>query len=303
LLTTRVKGEKMKAKRKLAGASSAILFTLPALAPLMVFWIYPIIRTVLISFTDWDYMTPTYNAVGLANYVGLLKSKEFMRALANTLSLCFFSTVLIVGVGLGLALALRKPFRSSGFFKALFFSPWITPTVAISLVWMWIYDADSGIANAVLGFFGIPALKWIGSSKTAMLSVIIVTVWKSAGYAAIFYLAALEKVPACLYEAASLDHAGKLRQFLKVTVPGISPTTFFLAVTSTISGLQAYDQIQVLTQGGPSGSTETLLYLYYRLGFQRFNMGRAAACAVVLLVIIIALAAIQAKLSKRMVTY
>jgi multiple sugar transport system permease protein len=205
--------------------------------------------------------------------------------------------------GLGIALLIKKSFKGVGLARGLIFSPWITPTVAVSLVWMWIFDADAGIANALLNFFSMPSLKWIGSSKTSMLSVVIVTVWKSIGYNAILYLSALDKVPRSLYEAAGLDNANRLKTFLKVTLPGISPTTFFLLVVSTINGLQAYDQIQVLTQGGPAGSTRTLLYLYYQLGFQQYKMGQAAASAVLLMIIIIGLSAAQWLISKKAVSY
>ncbi|MDR1216995.1 MAG: sugar ABC transporter permease, partial [Oscillospiraceae bacterium] len=228
-------------------------------------------------------MTADYSMTGISNYVELLTGGEFVQALKNTLAFCFFSAAFTVGGGLALASLLRRAFRGSGFFKALFFSPWITPTVAVSLVWMWIFDPQSGAANAVLRFLNLPALKWTGSSQTAMLAVIIVTVWKSVGYAMIFYINALDKVPKTLYEAASLDRAPRWKQFTKITLPCVSPTTFFLCVVSGINGIQAYDQIQILTQGGPSGSTRTLLYLYYQLGFERFNMGRASALAVVLL--------------------
>ena len=183
------------------------------------------------------------------------------------------------------------------------FSPWITPTVAVSIVWTWIFQPDGGIANVVLEFLNLPALEWISSSDTAMLSVIIVTVWKSLGYAMIFYLSALEKVPKELYEASSMDGAKKFRQFFDMTLPSISPTTFFLMIITMVNSLQAYDQIQILTQGGPSGSTRTLLYMYYQLGFEEFNMGGATAVAVVMIAITVLLSIIQFTASKKWVHY
>ena len=205
--------------------------------------------------------------------------------------------------GLGLALLLQKNFRSSGFFKFILFSPWITPTVAISIVWTWIFQPDGGFANQILSLFGLPALKWISSSQTAMLSVIIVTVWKSLGYAMIFYLSALEKVPTELYEASDLDGANAFQRFWYMTLPSISPTTFFLMIITMVNSLQAYDQIQILTQGGPSGSTRTLLYMYYQLGFQEFHMGQAAATAVVMILITVLLSCVQFGASKKWVNY
>ena len=198
---------------------------------------------------------------------------------------------------------IRKAFKGSGFFKFILFSPWITPTVAVSIVWTWIFNPDSGLANAVLKFFHLPALQWINSSQTALLSVIIVTVWKSLGYAMIFYLSALEKVPSELYEANGLDGANAWQRFRDVTLPCISPTTFFLLIVTMVNSLQAYDQIQILTQGGPSGSTRTLLYMYYQLGFEEYDMGQATAVAIVLIAITVLLSVVQFIISKKWVHY
>lgn len=282
---------------------SVLLFTLPALIPLFVFWIYPICRSIWISFTDWDYMTPIYNFVFLKNYISLLHDTRFYEALLNTLIFTIGTLVPTIIIGLGLAVLLQKPFIGSGIVKFILFSPWITPTVAISIVWTWIFQPDSGLANIVLSFFGLPALKWISSSQTAMLSVIIVTVWKSIGYAMIFYLSALEKVPDELYEASALDGAGRWQKFISITLPCISPTTFFLMIITMVNSLQAYDQIQILTQGGPSGSTRTLLYMYYQLGFQEYNMGQATAVAVIMIIITVLLSLLQFYGSKKWVNY
>lgn len=288
---------------KLKNTGNVLLFVLPALIPLIIFWIYPIFRSIWISFTDWDFMTPDYNFVYFKNYIALFKDSRFYNALWNTLVFTVGTLLPTVLGGLGLALLLRKNFRGSGIFKFVLFSPWITPTVAISIVWTWIFQPNDGIANVVLEFFNLPALKWISSSETAMLSVIIVTVWKSLGYAMIFYLSALEKVPAELYEASSIDGAKKFRQFVDMTLPSISPTTFFLMIITMVNSLQAYDQIQILTQGGPSGSTRTLLYMYYQLGFEEYNMGQATAVAVVMIIITVLLSVVQFTASKKWVHY
>ena len=296
----------MKRSRKrseIRNLGAVLLFVLPALIPLFIFWIYPILRSVWLSFTDWDFMTPDYNFIWFKNYTSLLKDSRFYEALWNTLVFTAGTLFPTIVGGLGLALLLRRNFKGSGVFKFVLFSPWITPTVAISIVWTWIFREDGGLANQVLGLFGLPALKWISSSDTAMLSVIIVTVWKSLGYAMIFYLSALEKVPEELYEASALDGAKPWRQFLDMTLPGISPTTFFLMIITIVNSLQAYDQIQILTQGGPSGSTRTLLYMYYQLGFQEFKMGQATATAVIMINITVILSLAQFTASKKWVHY
>lgn len=293
----------MKKKIKWKEMGSVTAFVLPALIPLIVFWVYPIFRSIYISFTDWDYMTADYNFVGLANYIALLKDTRFYDALWNTVVFSIGTLIPTIGIGLFLAVLMQKEFRGSGIIKFILFSPWITPTVAISIVWTWIYDPESGIANLVLQALNLPELMWIKSSDTAMLAVIIVTVWKSLGYAMIFYLSALEKVPKELYEASSMDGAKGWQQFRNITLPSISPTTFFLVIITMVNSLQAYDQIQILTQGGPSGSTRTLLYMYYQLGFEEYNMGQATAVAVVLILITVALSTIQFVGSKKWVHY
>ena len=290
-------------RKHLKNTAVVLLFVLPALIPLIIFWLYPIGRSIWLSFTDWDFMTPDYSFIGLKNYRSLLKDSRFYAALWNTVVFTAGTLVPTIAGGLGLALLLRKSFKGSGIFKFVLFSPWITPTVAISIVWTWIFREDGGIANAVLNLFGLPALKWINSSDTAMLSVIIVTVWKSLGYAMIFYLSALEKVPNEFYEASSLDGAKKVRQFFDMTLPSISPTTFFLMIITMVNSLQAYDQIQILTQGGPSGSTRTLLYMYYQLGFEEFKMGQATSVAVIMIIITVLLSLAQFVGSKRWVHY
>ena len=293
----------MKKKLTLRKIGSVWLFVIPALIPLIVFWIYPILRSIYISFTDWDYMSPTYQFVFLDNFKALFKDQRFYDALWNTVVFTLGTLIPTIVLGLLLALLLQKSFKGSGLIKFILFSPWITPTVAVSIVWTWIYEPDVGIANAILKFFGLPGLQWIKSSQTAMLAVIIVTVWKSLGYAMIFYLSALEKVPKELYEASGMDGAKSWQRFRDVTIPCISPTTFFLMIITMVNSLQAYDQIQILTQGGPSGSTRTLLYMYYQLGFEEFNMGQATAVAIVLILITVLLSVVQFTGSKKWVHY
>lgn len=293
----------MLKKVKWKNIGSLALFVLPALIPLFVFWVYPIIKSVYISFTNWDYMTPDYDFVGFKNYLKLFADQRFYDALLNTLVFSLGTLIPTIAGGLLLALLLQKAFRGDGIFKFILFSPWITPTVAVSIVWTWIYEPDVGIANAVLEFLHLPALQWINSSKTSMLAVIIVTVWKSLGYAMIFYISALEKVPKELYEANALDKANAWQRFRDVTFPCISPTTFFLVIITMVNSLQAYDQIQILTQGGPAGSTRTLLYMYYQLGFQEFDMGQATALAVVIILLTVLLSSVQFVGSKKWVHY
>ena len=294
---------KRKYKKRYDKLPTVLFFVLPALIPLIVFWIYPISRSIWLSFTNWDFMTPNYDIVWFKNYINLFKDVRFYEALMNTLVFTLGTLFPTIILGLILALLLSKNFKGSGLLKFILFSPWITPTVAISIVWAWIFKVDGGIANKILQLVGMAPLGWIDKTSTAMFSVILVTIWKSLGYAMIFYLSALERVPGELYEAGALDGASGWRQFFDITLPSISPTTFFLTIITMVNSLQAYDQIQVLTQGGPAGSTKTLLYMYYTLGFQEFNMGKATAVAVVMIVITATLSLIQFKVGEKWVYY
>ena len=290
-------------RKRISKASCVLLFILPAIIPLSVFWIWPMIKAIFMSFTDWDYMSSTYNMVGIENYRELFSDNMFYSALKNTFVFTLGTLIPTIVGGLAMAMVLKKNIKGSALYKAIIFSPWITPTVAISIVWSWIFEPQYGFANYILQLFNLPKSQWLQSPGTAMMAVIIVTVWKGFGWAMVFYLTALERVPRDLYEAAAIDGANSWNKFISITLPLISPTTFFLSIITTINSIQAYDQIQVLTQGGPAGSTRTILYMYYQTAFENFNIGQATAMATVILIIIGVLAGFQFTASKKWVHY
>jgi carbohydrate ABC transporter membrane protein 1, CUT1 family (TC 3.A.1.1.-) len=294
---------KRTVKNRIKKLVKVLFFTLPAMIPMAVFWIYPILKSGWLSFTDWDYMTPEYNYVGVENYTSVLTNSGFWSAFKTTVLFAIGTIIPIIILGLFVALLLGNELKGKSIYRFLVFSPWVTPTVAISIVWSWIFEPKGGIANQILSTLGLPELQWINSSETALLSVIIVTVWKAVGYSAIFYLTAIDKIPRDRYEAASLDGAGFWKKLFYITLPGVSPTTFFLCIITMVDALKAYDQIQILTQGGPAGSTRTLTYLFYQLGFEQFKMGQASAVAIIIVAITVALSYTQFRLSKRWVNY
>lgn len=289
--------------RKWLNDAQAFLFTLPALVPLTVFWLAPLVYVFYLSFTEWDFMSPDKPFVGLSNYGELFGNPAFYDALRVTLLFCAGNVVPTLVGGLALALLLNWKLAGSSLYRLLVFSPWVTPTVAVSIVWSWIFEPDVGLANTVLNALGLDSVGWLQDPKWAMAGVLIVTVWKSVGWAMVFYLVALKNVPSDLLEAASLDGANERQKFFHVTLPLISPTTFFLFIVLTIESLQAYDQINVLTQGGPSGTTRTLLYMYYQSAFESFNVGEASSVAIVLVFCCVALSLISYAFSRRSVHY
>ncbi|MBQ2053428.1 MAG: sugar ABC transporter permease [Eubacterium sp.] len=294
---------KLSIKNKIWKIVKVLFFTLPAMIPMTLFWIYPILKSGWLSFTDWDYMTPEYNYVGVENYTAVLTNSSFWSAFKTTFLFAIGTIIPIIILGLSVALLLGNEIKGKAIYRFLVFSPWVTPTVAISIVWSWIFEPKGGLANEILVNLGLPKLQWLSSSETALMSVIIVTVWKAVGYSAIFYLTAIDKIPRDRYEAASLDGAGFWKKLIYITLPGVSPTTFFLCIITMVDALKAYDQIQILTQGGPAGSTRTLTYLFYQLGFEQFKMGQASAVAIIIVVITVALSYTQFRLSKKWVNY
>lgn len=283
--------------------AARIGFSLPFLIPLLLFWILPLLAAFGISFTDWDYISPEINYVGLSNYQSIFMDLGFRKALFNTFAFAIGTIVPTISFGFLLALLFEKEFPFSKFFRSLIFSPWITPAVAVSMVWSWIYEPERGFANHFLNLLGLGSLQWLQSSDTAMISVIIFTIWKSIGWTFLFYIGALSQVPKSIYEAADIDGASYFNKLRRITLPFISPTTFFLFIVNLIQAIQVYDQIQIMTQGGPGGSTTTLLYLYYEKSFENFQMGPANAVAMIILVIIIILSLASNKISSKWIHY
>ncbi|CDS98827.1 Sugar ABC transporter, permease protein [Vibrio coralliirubri] len=280
-----------------------LLFTAPLLVPLFTFWLVPFGYSIYISFTDWDYISPDYSFIGLENYEYMVEDYEFIQAVLNTFWFSVGVVIPTIILGLVFAMLLHKNFKGSQFYRAVIFSPWITPTVAVSIVWSWVFETKSGLANHLLESAGFSTIPWLENGNTALIAVIIVTVWQAIGWTMLFYISALNKIPESLYEASLIDGCSSLTRFLKITLPLISPTTFFLVVVNIITAMQAFDQFQILTQGGPGGETRTLLYLFYQQAFERYEMGPAAATSLVIFLITGLLALINTYIGKRWVYY
>ncbi|MGO4345012.1 carbohydrate ABC transporter permease [Paenibacillus sp. MCAF9] len=281
----------------------ALLFTLPAMIPLIVFWLIPLGTIFYLSFTDWDFMSPVKTFVGFENYIYLFNNSAFYQSLGVTLLFCLGSVLPVMAFGLALALLLNRKMKGSVIYRTLLFSPWVTPTVAVSIVWSWIFEPKVGMANTVLRWFGFDGIGWLQDTRWALAGVLIVTIWKLMGWSMVFFLVALQNLPRELLQAGELDGAGSWSKLRYITIPLISPTTFFLFIVQTISALQAYDQINVLTQGGPAGSTRTLLYMYYQSAFESFDIGEASSVAVVLVAICMVLSIVSFAISRKTVHY
>lgn len=275
----------------------------PAIIVLAVFWIYPIFDMGYLSLFKWDLISPKMKFVGLANFKNLFSDPQFWQTLSNTLVYTLFVVGLGIGLGLLVALYLRRHTKTNGFLQAVVFSPYVVSLASVALLWLWIMNKDYGLLNSLLAFFGIPAVDWLGNPHVALGSLILISVWKSVGYDALILVSALQAVPEHLYEAARLDNAGRWATFKSITFPMISPTLFFLGVVDVIASLKVFETIQIMTQGGPQNATNTLVFSLYQYGFQFNKVGYAAAIGVVLLVIVALFALVYFRLLSRRVHY
>ena len=278
-------------------------FLLPAFIPISILWIYPAFYTIYLSLTNWDYVSPTYKFMGIKNFLYLFSNPTFLRSIQVTFVFLFSTIFITIILSLILALAIYGNKYLKGLLKFLFFSPWVTPLVAVSLVWIFIFDYRAGLVNYLFSFINIGKINWIGNSSYALIPVIVVTIWANLGWNMIFFLGALSKVPIDLYEAADIDGVSLFIKTLRITIPLISPTTLFLFILNTINFLQAYTQIDILTQGGPAESTQTIQYLFYKYAFNYFEVGRASAIAVIIIFITALLSLTQFHFSGKYIYY
>ncbi len=270
----------------------AYLFLLPNLLLFALFTVYPVFASFFYSLNKWTLHSPM-QFLGLANYRALIDDPIFLKVLGNTL---YYTAGIIpfqTALGLLIALGLNQRIRFMTGYRALYFVPVVTSMVAVSIVWQWMYQPQYGVINSLLKIVGIEGPNWLFSKTWAMPSVIAMSIWKNVGYSVVLYLAALQSVPESFYESAMIDGANGWDKFWHITLPIISPTTFFIIVLSVIGSFQAFDQIYVLTQGGPARATSVIVHYLYENGFQWFNMGYAAAIAYVLFALLFILTIIQ----------
>jgi multiple sugar transport system permease protein len=279
------------------------LFIGPVMAGVLFFQFYPILVSMYASLTNWTGLTPP-EFIGVDNYVRLLtRDRFFTLTLRNTLFFTFGSIPLTLGLALGLALLCNRPMVGVTWFRTAFFTPVVTNIVAISLVWFWLYAPEVGIINWLLGLAGIEGPNWLSSTRWAMPAVILVSVWHGAGYPMVILLAGLQGIPEQLYEAAKIDGANAWRRFRHVTIPLLTPTLFFLTITSFISSFQVFGLIFVMTKGGPANATNVYIFYLYQNAFAFGRLGYASAMAWILFALIALVTLIQWRLQKRWVFY
>lgn len=280
-----------------------VLFAGPNFLLLAVFSFWPLFYNAYLSTVTWDMVSPLKTFVGLDNYRDLLADPQFGQIAANTAIFCVGSVVATLLLGLALALLLHQRLRFRQAARAIIFAPVVVSGAAIAVVWSYIFDPAYGLLRPLFGLVGLGAPHWLTDTALALPAVMIVYVWKNVGYALVIYLAGLQAIPRELLESATIDGAGAARRTGQIVIPLLSPTTFFLTVTSVLAVLQAFDIIQVLTRGGPVQASTTLIYDLYNQGFVAFDAGRAGADAMLLFVVMLVATILQVRYVERRVTY
>ncbi|MGO9411118.1 MAG: carbohydrate ABC transporter permease [Spirochaetia bacterium] len=284
-------------------AIAGYLFASPVILGLLIWVIGPMIGSLLISFTDWNVLTPP-RLIGLLNYVRLFTTDLFFRgSLAVTTYFVILNVTLTILYSLVLAMLLNQKIRGRGIYRAVFYLPSILPVVASSILWLWLYNPDFGLFNDLLHAFGIRKSLWLVGQTTVVPSLVLMSVWGGAGNTIVIFLAALQGVPRQLLEAVEIDGGNWFHKFWAITWPMISPVTFFNLVVGLINSFQVFTQIYVMTGGGPNNASLFYVYLIYREGFQRDNMGGAAALSLVLFLVVSLLGLLLFRWSRRWVYY
>jgi multiple sugar transport system permease protein len=286
-----------------AQTRAAWIFLAPAALLISVFFVIPVLASLLLSLTDFDIyaVASLGNArfVGAANYARLMHDPVFWKALVNTFYFALVGGPLTVAASLGAALLLSsKLVRWQGFFRTVYFAPFVTTLVAVAIVWKYLYHPQYGLLNFALGKLGVGRIDWLGDPHWAMPAIIVMSVWKNFGYNKLIFVAALQSVPQELYEAAELDGAGPVKRFWHITVPMLGPALAFVGIVTMIGYFQLFSEPYVMTQGGPLRATTSVVLYMYEEGFRWWRMGFAAAIAFVLFIIIAIATMIQRRFVK-----
>ena len=266
-----------------------------------VFIFVPTIYVIYLSLLNWNLLDSQPRFVGLSNYLYLFQDSNFQTALVNSLLVSAAMILVALPIGLGLAVLTDLGLRGSKVYRTILFAPYVIPLVASGLIWSLLFNGTGGLVNQLLGVFRISGIDWLGSEPFAMIAVIVVTIWQFTGYYMLIFLGGLQGVPLALKEAARVDGASAWRVFRYVTIPSLTPSIFFAVIVSIIQSLQTFDQVYVMTSGGPAGSSTTLVYYIFEQGFGMFNIGPATAASVVLLLILAILTFVQLRISHRWV--
>lgn len=282
--------------------ASGYAFLTPSFIVLLVFVFVPLVFSLYLSFHQWNIISATKPYVGLDHFRALLQDKLFWQAFRNTI-LYTLQVPIGMAFSLGIAMLLSRNIRGVAFWRAIFFLPSISSLVAIAMVWQWIYHPEFGLANYTLRLLGLSPQPWLTSTGTALISVMIVNIWLGMGFQMVIFLAGLKGIPGTYYQAATVDGANAWQRFRYVTLPLLKPTTLFVLVTSIIGSFQVFTLIFIMTEGGPLGSTDVVVYHIYQNAYDYLKMGYASAMAWILFLVILFITWLQFRIAGKKTTY
>lgn len=306
--TTRRKSGLWRSKNRRRELIAALCFLLPNLIGFLIFMAGPLLASLGISLLEWNLLNPP-TWLGLENYYHLVQDEDFWLSLRATFYYMAGSVPLSIVSALLLALALNQKIRGIAIYRTIYFIPVVSSMIAVALMWRWMYNPTSGILNYMLDWLfttlhlPLTPPDWLQSRVWAMPAIILMSVWKGLGYNMVLFLAGLQGIPAHLYEAAEIDGATSWYKFRHITLPLLTPTTFFIVIISLIGSFQIFEQAYIMTQGGPARSTVTTVYYIYENGFQWYQMGYASAVAWVLFALILLVTVVQWRYQDRWVFY
>jgi multiple sugar transport system permease protein len=287
---------------KVKYALTVLAFLLPSAIPLVLFVLGPMVAAAWVSLHEWNLISPM-TFVGLDNYAKLLSDPRSADIFLHTLYYIVGYLPLVYIGGLALALALNTALKGRSFLRGVYFLPVVTSWIVVALVWRWLLNPSNGVVNAVLAVFGIDGPGWWSDPAWAMPSIIIASSWKDLGFVMVILLAGLQAINPDLYDAAKVDGAGWWRRLRSVTLPLLSPSTFFVLVISLINGFQVFDQVYAMTGGGPNGASQVVVQQIYDLTFRYQRAGEASALSWMLFIVVLAVTLIQVRGQRRWVNY
>ena len=288
-------------KKRLAQEAKGVAWTLPALTFLVMFTLYPMVNAIITSFYNWN-LTGRKKYIGGYNYQKLFSYPEIYETIWRTLQYAIIVLPATLIFGFILALLLKKSTKINVLFRTLLFTPRVSSMVAISVVWLFIYNPQYGLLNSVFGLFGIAPIRWLNDPALALPSLSIITIWRMLGYSTVVFLGGIQNISEDVLEASTIDGANPLQTVWHITIPLVSPTTFMLLILNTIELLKMFTTINVMTDGGPAKATQNLVVMLYEYAFRRYQLGYASTIAVVLFVLILAVNLLQMAL-ERFVNY
>lgn len=293
-----------RTKAKLNEALWAYLFITPIVLGLVVFYMAPALSSFYLSLTKWNGLTSPH-FIGLKNFINLLRDDTFLRSMGNTILFTIAAVPCSIALATVVAVLLNQKIKGIVVYRTLFFLPAVTMPIAVGMVWKWLYNSDFGLINVVFGYFHLPQPEWLFDPKIALISVILVQIWMTVGYNVVILLAGLQGIPSTYYEAATLDGASDVRKFFHITLPLLTPSLFFVLVTSFISSLQVFDLIFVMIGDNFTllEPTRTVVYSVWESGFKYFEMGYASAQALILFIVILIITIFQFYFQKKWVHY